>query len=903
MGSLGPARTFLLFLVGLQENRKKWSQSRQRAARLNLDSICRLSRRFHPRDRFYPTTGGLFVMKSFVFSPIGFALLSTLVLLLPRQAAQASPPSPTGSDREQARVLEIVGQPTSLTVEPKQVILDGPRARTQLLITGHYAEGQTRDLTSFATIACATQGLVRIAGTYLNGQQNGSSTLTIQAGTQTTSVPLIVRGLERDEPVSFRHELIAALNVGGCNAGACHGTPSGKNGFRLSLRGYDPAQDYLQLTRDIFARRTTRLHPEASLMYLKALGRVPHGGGVRFGVSTLGARTIHTWLQQGLRDDPKDLPALDSITILPDSRVQQAPARWQQLKVLARFGDGAIRDVTRLTVFSSSDDGVASVDRTGLVEFEGPGEVAILCRYLMHMETVHLTYLEPRDDFVWPNPPEHNYVDHHVFAKLHMLSIPPSDLCSDADFLRRAYLDLCGILPSAEEVRTFLNSKEANKRDKLIDTLLQRPEYADFWTLKWSDVLRSSRKSIQVKGTQLMQQWLRGHLIQNTGFDVVVRELLTASGSTFSHAPANYYRIARNPEDLAETTAQLFFGVRMQCAKCHNHPFEKWTQDDYYSLAAFFARVQRKPDPRQPGPNPKKKDGGEIIYVARSGEVTQPRTGKVMAPRFLGGAQAKVPPGSDRRQALAAWVTSADNEFFARSVVNRVWYHLMGKGIVDPVDDFRDSNPAANEELLDALASDFVAHHFDLRHLIRTIMRSRTYQLSAEANELNEADEKYFSHAVTKLLPAEPLLDALCQVTEIPEKFAGLPLGTRAVQLPDGEVNHPFLKTFGQPARELACECERESDSNLAQALQLINGPTVNGKLRDPKNRIGRLLASKAADQAILEELYLATLSRYPMPEEVQAISAHVRDAKDKRRAWEDVLWALINTKEFLFRH
>jgi hypothetical protein len=612
---------------------------------------------------------------------------------------------------------------------------------------------------------------------------------------------------------------------------------------------------------------------------------------------------MRAWLAEGLRDDPKGLAPLESVTVLPGSRVQSAPADRQQLAVRARFADGTVRDVTRLTVFSSSDDAVATVDAHGLVTFHASGEVAILCRYLMQMETVRLTYLVPREGFVWPNPPERNYVDRHVFAKLKMLSIPPSGLCTDADFIRRASLDLCGILPTADEVRSFLANKDPKKREKLIDALLARPEYADFWTLKWSDVLRSNRKTIQVKGTHLMQEWLRGHLIKNTGFDTMVAELLTGSGSTFSNAPANYYRIAKEPQDLAETTAQLFFGVRMQCAKCHNHPFEKWTQDDYYSLAAFFARVKRKPDPAQPGTNPKKKDGGEIIYVARSGEVTQPRTSQVMAPRFLGGEVAKVPPGGDRREALAAWVTDPKNPFFAKSVVNRVWYHLMGKGIVDPVDDFRESNPSANDELLDALAKDFVAHGYDLQHLIRTIMTSRTYQLSAEANPLNQTDEKYFSHAVTKLIPAEPLLDAICRVTEVPEKYAGLPPGTRAVQLPDGEVNHPFLKTFGQPARELACECERETDSNLAQALQLINGPTVNGKLRNPKNRIGRLLATKASDQAILEDLYLSTLSRYPTREDTEAVLAHLKAAPDRRKAWEDVHWALLNTKEFLFRH
>jgi hypothetical protein len=526
----------------------------------------------------------------------------------------------------------------------------------------------------------------------------------------------------------------------------------------------------------------------------------------------------------------------------------------------------------------------------------------------MEMQTVRLTYLEPRKGFAWPNPPENNYVDKLAFAKLKMLSIPPSGLCSDEEFVRRAYLDVCGILPQKAEVTKFLASKDANKRAKLVDELLEKPAYADYWTMKWSDVLRSNRKSIQVKGTHVFQKWLKTHFRNDTGFDVVVKELLTANGSTFANPAANYYRIARDPQNLAETTAQLFFGIRMQCCKCHNHPFERWTQDDYYSLAAFFARVRQKKDIRNTSANPAI-PGAEVIYSDRSGEVTQQRTGKLMAPKFLGGDIPKVPTGKDRRQVLAGWLASKENPFFAKSTVNRIWYHLNGKGIVDPVDDFRDSNPSANDELLEALAKDFADHKFSFKHMIKVIMASRTYQLSAESNAFNKDDTKYFSHAVTKMLPAEVLLDAICHALDVPEKFPGLPAGTRAVQLPDGDVNHPFLKTFGQPARELACECERESDSNLAQALQLINGPTLNEKLRNPNNRIGKLLAKKSAEKELLAELYLATLSRLPDAEETKLTLEYVNKTGDKtkpaevRKAWEDVLWALVNTKEFVFRH
>jgi hypothetical protein len=503
---------------------------------------------------------------------------------------------------------------------------------------------------------------------------------------------------------------------------------------------------------------------------------------------------------------------------------------------------------------------------------------------------------------VWPNPPEANFVDAHTFAKLKQMSIAPSGVCEEYEFVRRAYLDGVGRMPTADEAKAFLADKAAAKRDALIDALVDTPEFADFWALKWADVLRSSRKTIQVKGSYGMQAWLRGHFLKNTPMDRVVQELVTASGNTFTNPPANFYRIAKDPTGLAETTAQLFLGVRMQCAKCHNHPFERWSQDDYYGMAAWFARVRTKPEPAV-GARPPGAPGAEVVFAARDGEVSQPRTGRVMKPRYIGTGDADVGPTEDRRAVLAKWLTAPDNAFFSKSVVNRVWFHLMGKGIVDPVDDFRESNPSCNDELLDALARDFARNGFDLKRLVKTIMKSRTYQLSAQPNDFNRDDGKYFSHAVTKLLTAEQLLDAICDFTGVPEKFAGLPAGTRAVQLPDGEVNHPFLKAFGQPARELACECERESDGNLAQALQLINGPTVNEKVRAGTNRLGKLLAAKAADDDILAELYYAALGRAPLDDEKQIAREHVGKREDKRKAWEDVVWALINTREFLFRH
>ncbi len=817
-----------------------------------------------------------------------------MILLVGVVPGFAAPPS--SGER-----TDLAGQPTAIEVAPAAVTLAGVRDARQLVVTGRYPNNQLRDLTHAADVKVEPADVVEVQeGLFLRGKKDGTAKITITSGGKTLTVPVTVTKMAEPTPTSFRNEVVAALNVGGCNMGACHGTPSGKNGFKLSLRGFDPAADYLQLSRDQFGRRSDKHDPMASLFLLKGLGRVPHEGGARFGPSSLPSETIAAWLGEGMKDDAPTLPAVTSITVLPGSRVQLAPAKWQQLSVVATFADKSVRDVTRLTNFSSSDPAVADVTPNGLVEFKRPGEVAILCRYLEEMQSVRLMYLEPREGFQWPTIPEVNLVDTHVFAKLKQMTILPSDLCTDYEFVRRAYLDCIGRLPTIAESKEFLENKATDKRAKLVDHLLVQPEFADFWTLKWADVLRSSRKSIQLKGSHAFHEWLRGRIAENVPVDVMVKELLTANGNTFNNPPANYYRIAKDPLGLAESTAQLFMGVRMQCAKCHNHPFERWTQDDYYGFAAWFARVKQKPEP---GGKPNTPNSAEVIYSVRDGEVTQPRSGKVMKPRYISVGEADVKPGQDRREALAEWLASPGNPFFAKSVTNRVWFHLMGKGIVDPVDDFRDSNPSSNDELLDALSKDFAAKKFDLKHLVRTIMNSRTYQLSAVPNETNKDDAKYFSHAVTKLLTAEQLLDALCDVTAVPEKFAGLPAGTRAIQLVDGEVNHPFLKAFGQPARELACECERESDGNLGQALQLINGPTVNEKVRNAANRLGGLLSAKKTELEILDEIYYAALARPAFDDEKKVALAHIAKGADKRKAWEDVLWAVINTREFLFRH
>ena len=522
------------------------------------------------------------------------------------------------------------------------------------------------------------------------------------------------------------------------------------------------------------------------------------------------------------------------------------------------------------------------------------GEAAILARFLDKIETSSLMFLKQVPGFHWNSPPQNNFVDTHVFQKLEQLQILPSELCNDEEFVRRVYLDVIGALPDVNETQAFLADTAPDKRARLIDSLLERPEFAEFWALKWGDLLRIRNAKVSLPGVHKFHRWLVAAFRDNMPYDEFARELLTASGSTFVNPPANYYRTAAETNDCTETTSQLFLGIRIQCAKCHNHPFERWSQDNYYGIGAFFNRVQRKP-----GVNPEE----QVIWVARAGEVTQPRTGKQMQPWLPLSGSTELAGEDDRRDTFVDWLVKPENPFFAKVEVNRMWGHLMGRGIVEPVDDFRDSNPPSSASLLTALADDFANNGYDRRRVLRTILNSRTYQLSSRKNEFNANDVKYFSHATTRLLSAEQLLDAICRVTSVAEKFAGLPAGTTATQLPSPDVDIEFLKVFGQPARETACQCERSTDSNLSQALQMINGPLVHGKVRDESNRLRKLAGAGKTDQEIVTELYLSALCRPPSEPEMAAATKHISNAGDRTRGLEDVCWALLNANEFLFQH
>ena len=783
---------------------------------------------------------------------------------------------------------------SNLTVFPEHIQLVSSRAVQQLVVTADAQSDSVHDATHLAEFRTDDPNIAVVRGGIVHPVSNGSTALHVTLGKESVTVPITVSEYDTTSPITFRSEVLAALTKAGCNMGACHGSPSGKGGFRLSLRGYDPPLDLLTLRGEYFNRRANVLKPDDSLLLRKPLMQVAHGGGRRLEIGDPRYTVLRQWIAEGMRVESDDTPVLERIEVLPSHRTLRDGADVQQLAVNGYFSDGTVRDVTALTAFDCSDEGIATVTADGLTRREGRGEVTVLARYLDRMSTSQITFLTDRPGFQWSAPDPAGEIDALVFTKLKQLQILPSTICSDSDFLRRVTLDLTGRLPTVSETTEFHGNSSPNKRVELIDRLLASDDYATFWSLKWADVLRCNSKRLGTDGVHKFRRWLFEVIRDDVPVDDFVRDLLTATGSV-RHSPAAYYwKACRDEIDATETTAQLFLGIRIQCAKCHNHPFERWTQDDYYGLAAAFKRVSRR-------------DTGlshdEFIYVSTSGEVTQPRTGQTMRVRLLLQGDVDVPADEDRRRVFADWLTSDTNPFFARSVANRIWGHLLGRGVVDPVDDFRDSNPASNPELLDFLAAELVRSNFSTRDLVRTIAMSRTYQLSAEQNEFNRDDDVYFSHATTRLLTAEQLLDAICTVTGVPETFAGVPVGTPAVCVVDPPDDHKFLEVFGQPRRELPCQCERSTDSNLSQALQLINGPTVHNKLRSEQGHIHQWIAAGESDEKIIEQLYILAVSRYPTDAEKQTASAHITATPDRTRAIEDIAWAIINSKEFLFQH
>ncbi|MBI3865806.1 MAG: DUF1549 domain-containing protein [Planctomycetia bacterium] len=719
---------------------------------------------------------------------------------------------------------------------------------------------------------------------------------------------------ERPEaPISFRNDVMAVLSKAGCNMGVCHGNKNGKGGFKLSLRGEDPNWDFAVLSRDLTARRINRLEPDASLLLLKPTMQLPHEGARRFKVGSREYEILRRWIAAGSPADPPGTPALANLAVEPRDVVLVEPADHVQLSVEAVFSDGSRRDVKSLAVYDTSNS-LIEAGHDGLVERRGAGTATVIVRFLDRQVPVRVAFVPARPDFAWQGPVPANFIDEHVFARLKALRIYPSPRSSDSAFLRRAFLDLLGILPTADEARQFAADAGADKRARLIDNLLERPEFADAWALKWADLLRVEEKTLDRKGVQNFHAWIRGSIARDKPLDQFARELIASRGSTYRDPAANYYRAMRDPFMRAESTAQVFLGVRLQCSKCHNHPFDRWTQDDYYRWANLFARVEyRVLENRRRDTNDSHEfDGEQIVIMAREGDVKDPRTNQPPAARFLAQDAANLPGDADRLVALADWLANSSNRQFVETLANRIWYHLLGQGIVDPIDDFRSTNPPVNPQLLSSLATELASHNFSLRHLIRTIMNSEVYQLSATLNDSNREDDSNFSRARALRLTAEQSADAMAQVAGVSLRFAGYPEGLRAGELPGVNAvrdrdSRPtsadqYLKMFGKPPRLQACDCERSNEPTLSQTFGMVTGSLVMELIRRRDNRLGKWLESNQPAEEIMDELFWTALSRPPTAEERRSVLAHVESQSNRREAFEDILWALMNTKEFLFR-
>ncbi|MGI8966199.1 MAG: DUF1549 domain-containing protein, partial [Limisphaerales bacterium] len=743
----------------------------------------------------------------------------------------------------------------SLKLEPASLTLKDGRDERRVLVLGETAAGEKFDLSSQAKFSTDST-IVEIDGkNFIKPKTDGATKITISAAGATAQLPVQVESAKIPEGRFVRdiEPLIAKI---GCNAGTCHGSAKGKNGFKLSLRGYDPDFDYQALINDLSGRRFNRVKVEDSLMLLKPTAEVSHEGRQVLKPDSREYNLLKQWIVEGTKfEDPKKSRA-EKIELLPAEVQLDLPGRAQQILVIAHYPDGTIRDVTREAIFSSNNGDVASVTN-GLVTATRRGEAAVLVRYEGSYATKLVTVMGDRTGFKFVEIPEYNFIDKGVNAKLTTMKILPSELCTDAEFLRRVSLDLTGLPPTPEKVREFLADKNApkSKREKLINELLESPEYAEYWANKWADLLQCNSEILGEKGVWVFRNWIQQAITQNMPYDKFVRTLLLAQGSSYQNPEVNYLRALRDTGKMTEDISQTFLGVRFNCNKCHDHPFEKWTQNQYYQFGAYFARVGTKN-----GALP----GEQIIFAKYDGgEVKHPKTDMDVAPKVPVGAAKEPPKEGDRRDVFVEWLASKENPFFAKSMANRTWSYFFGRGIIDPVDDIRGSNPASNPELLDALTDEFIKSNFDVKKLMRTICLSRTYQLSIVKNKWNEDDTINFSHATPRRLSAEQLLDAVAVATGSKSKFSGMPRGTRAVEIPDGMVaGNDFLTLFGRPKRQSACECERSSNVTLSHALNLINGPMIGEAVTDKNNRVATLVEKEKDDKKVVEEIYLSVLNR-----------------------------------------
>lgn len=785
-----------------------------------------------------------------------------------------------------------------LVVDPPAVVIDRPEGAGQIVVLER-REGRSVDRSREARYDVADPAVARVSRDGLvEPLADGATVVTARVGDHVATVPVTVTGLARPAPVSFETEVQAILTKHACNSGGCHGKAEGQNGFKLSLLGFDAAADHAAIVSQTRSRRVAPAAPESSLVLLKATAALPHGGGAKIAEGSPSARRLLRWIAEGAEAGvPGDRPVV-ALDVVP-AEVVLAPGESRQIRVGAVDASGTGRCVTRETDYASSAPAIVGVDGAGVLRAGTiPGDAAILVRHLGHVATVRVIVPRPGGGFV--RPPEFNDIDRLVHDRLAALGIPSAGLCDDATFLRRAFLDTIGTLPSPDEVRAFLADDAPGKRDGLVAGLLDRDEYADYWTMRWADVLRADKSKLGPQGAVALSRWLRRQVATNRPYDEFVREILTAQGAVGAEGPAAVYKALDGAEQAARSLCQLFLGVRIECAQCHHHPSERWSQDDYAALAGFFTGVKVKPLP----------GGGEAIVSRGGADLAHPRSGLPVPAAPLGAAPAVFASAAgDRRLALAEWATSPDTPYLARSIANRLWAHYLGRGLVEPIDDLRTTNPATNEPLLDHLARRIVDLRWDLRAFTRELLASRTYQLAASPAPGAEQDRRHFSHALPRPLPAEVLLDALCAATGVPEKFNGWPEGIRAVQVWDNRMPSYFFKVFGRPVRATVCECERGTEPSIAQALHLINSPEIQEKIGAHGGTARRLAESSCTPREIVEELCLATLSRPPTAGELALLlplfdDASGQHAADGRRAAaEDVLWTFLNSAEFLGNH
>jgi hypothetical protein len=825
---------------------------------------------------------------------------STLTLIVAASAMADDAPEPKG--------LGDPGVLDSLRIEPENqdngLIIRGRDARQQIIVTGVYSSGQLLDRTHGATYSAQPAGVVEIAADGLaTPLKDGDATVKVTVDGKETTVVIHVEGVANQIPINFKNQIAPIFTKLGCNSGGCHGKASGQNGFKLSLLGFYPEDDFEFLVKEARGRRLFPPSPGESLLLQKATGKSPHGGGKRMEVGSYEYRMLYRWVEQGMPYGNPDDPYVVGIECKPEQRLMDR-GKDQQITVLARYSDGSTEDVSRMALYEANDPEMAEATEAGLIKtLDLAGEVAIMARYQGQVSTFRATIPLGADTSGVPAPV--NFVDEAVFAKLKLLGIPPSELCDDATFLRRVHVDVTGTTPTEDVVREFLADKDPDKREKLVDRLLDTEAYADYFTNKWNLVLRNKKRNTgDLHGTYAFYRWIWDSLYENKPYDQFVREIITATGETSTNPAVVWYREVDQVNEQVEDTAQLFLGLRIQCARCHHHPFEKWSQNDYYGLAAFFTTVGKK-NILEVGARDRNTRDKRILHTEKVAQSQNPRSKENLKPAGLGSDPLEIPATSDPRHFLADWMARKDNPFFAHSVVNRYWKHFFDRGIVEPEDDMRATNPPSNPELLQGLATNFIENGFDLKWLVRTICNSRTYQLSALPNDYNLKDKQNFSRYYPKRLTAEVLYDAFHQVTSTTQKYTGLPGGTRAVQLPDPAIGPYFLKVFGQPQGDTACECERSQEANLAQSLHLLNSSEVQTKIASGSGRAAKLAGDKerSHDERV-QELYRWAYSRQPNDDEQQIAMAHIKKHEaNEKIAYEDIVWALINTKEFLFNH